>query len=251
FVGAGFVAVCAQPFESFEAAGLYPYADEHERKHLIMQRIRSDVASLWDGTHLLISGLSHGATAPVLAIGRRQAFVKDAAVWMGSTHTAVVMFDGVSNPAALEKWAANGVGAVCEGHHKRFVGRYGDGSPAAHNCSNNACYCSSPPSEASWDDDTFGTIAGGSANSYGCADFAPTTGNVLWRFVACDGGPSGSCGTDTVPKEQQQAAFKALDGCANTTASFESFPNCNHGQCGKWSTCGGASALAWLEQNGW
>ena len=32
-----------------------------------------------------------------------------AAVWTGSTHTAVIMFDGISNPRSLEEWAGSQV----------------------------------------------------------------------------------------------------------------------------------------------
>lgn len=82
---------------------------------------------------LLISGASHGGTAPMVMIATHRALRDYASVWTGSTHTAVIMFDGISNPCTLDEWVGSqAVGPNCGLFHRRWVGRYGDGAPLVH-----------------------------------------------------------------------------------------------------------------------
>lgn len=139
FVERGFVAACAQPFTTDEEGGAYPYYAEWDRMHHLMQRLRSETSDIWDGSHLLISGSSHGGTAPMVVIASHRALRDYASVWTGSTHTAVIMFDGISNPRTLDEWAGEqAVGSSCGVFHRRWVGRYADGAPLLHSCSNDA-----------------------------------------------------------------------------------------------------------------
>jgi len=252
YADAGFVAVCGQVFTTSAEAGRYPYADELERTAHLIARARAEAGAAWDGSHLLIAGVSHGATAPAAAIAAGRVFRDDAAVWTGSQRTAVVLFDGISNPATLEEWTA--VQDGCASWHRRFVGRYGDGDPLAHSCSNGACYCSDPPHADDWARDVTVIGADTPPSPYGCDDFSAATGEpILYRYVSCGGGaapPCGSLGT-IIPDEQQSAPYEAIRGCDGITASYQDLPACPHTACGGWDVCGGADAIAWLEDNGW
>jgi hypothetical protein len=251
----GFVAACAQPFTTEAEGGKYPYHVEFERMHYLMQEIRAQAASLWDGSKLLISGVSHGATAPAVAIASQKAFVSHPAVWMGGSHTAVVLFDGISNPKTLEEWTgAQPAGSGCGLFHQRFVGRYGDGSPLLHGCNNGACYCSSPAHAEDWNKDTVLIGSVSPPSPYQCAHFTPAAGSVLYRHVSCSGIPgSNACGLagDIVPDDQQLLAHQAIKDCPGVVASYAKY-DCAHTLCGAFSpNCGGDDALTWLQANGW
>lgn len=258
FVERGFVAACAQPYTTDEAGGAYPYHVEWDRMHHLMQRLRSETSDIWDGSHLLISGGSHGGTAPMIMIAGHRALRDYASVWTGSTHTAVIMFDGISDPRALEEWAGEqAVGSYCGSFHRRWVGRYGDGAPLVHSCSNDACYCSDPDHAADWALDSLIPGSTDPASPYTCDDFVQASEPTLYRFVSCSGiAGSAACGLiggDVVPDAQQSELFDALKNCDGITASYARY-DCPHLLCGGFDTdmnCGGADALDWLTENGW
>jgi hypothetical protein len=216
---------------------------------------RSAAASVWSAKRLLHSGVSHGATAPLVAIASRRAFEEHAATWTGSEKTAVVLFDGISNPATLEEWAAaQPIGSGCGLSHQRWVGRYQDGSPLVHGCGNGACYCSDPERAVDWEKDTVVLGSTYPPSPYVCDDFTPEAGEILYRFVSCGAASAaGACSFsgDIIPDAQQLLPFQALDACPGVTATYASYPSCTHVQCGGWDACGGRDAVQWLEQNGW
>jgi hypothetical protein len=250
YAAAGFVAACAQPFTN--AAVNYPNHQEFARMDRILQRIRAEAAPFWTGHKLLLTGVSHGATGPLAAIASNRALRDHPGNWTGSTHTAVVLYDGHSNPATLEEWAGSQPG--CENHHALLVGRYGDGNPTLHSCGNGACFCSSPSHASDWAKDT--TLIGATSppGPYQCLDFTPTSGTVLYRFVSCGSGTiAGACDLqqgDVNPDDQQRLPYEALRDCGGVTGSYRSYPLCGHTACGAW-VCGGADSITWLEQNGW
>ena len=252
YADAGFVAVCAQPFTTSQESGLYPYADELERMSHLTARARAEAGDAWDGTHFLVAGVSHGATAPAAAIAAGRVFHDQPEVWTGSQRTAVVLFDGISNPASLEEWAGGQEG--CGVWHRRFVARYGDGSPLVHNCVNGVCYCSDPPHAADWARDVTVIGAATPPSPYACDDFAGDGAeDVAYRYVSCGGGAAPPCdaaGT-IIPDDQQELPYMAIRDCAGITASYQDLPACPHTACGGWDACGGADAVAWLEENGW
>ena len=258
FVDRGFIAACAQPYTTDGEGGAYPFHMEWDRMHLLMQRLRSETADIWDGSHLLISGASHGGTAPMVAIANNRALRDYASVWSGSTHTAIVMYDGISNPRTLEEWAGNQlVGSNCGIFHSRWVGRYGDGAPLLHSCSNDACYCSTPAHAADWVLDTVTPGSIDPTSPFTCNDFIQDSTMTQYRFVSCSGIPGaaacGSLGGDIVPDEQQSTLYDALKNCKGITASYARY-DCPHILCGGFDTianCGGADTIDWLTNNGW
>jgi hypothetical protein len=252
YAAAGFVAACAQPYTTTDEAGAYPIYQEFDRMHELLVQLRAlpDVQAAWDGSKLLISGVSHGATAPLVAIAAKAALRKHAAVWTGSSKTAVVLYDGISNPATLEEWAAQQLG--CGLFHSRFVGRYGDGKPLLHSCLNKACFCSAPAHASDWAADTVVLGATAPPSPYTCLDVTPQSGSVLYRFVSCSGAGVAACGLlgDIIPDEQQTKAFDAIKGCAGVVASHQTYASCAHTQCGA-KLCGLDDTLVWLKTQGW
>jgi hypothetical protein len=248
----GFVAVCAQPYTTNTESGAYPFHMEWERMHELMQQIRQapEVQAAWDGTKLLISGVSHGGTAPLVVIAANRALRDHAAEWTGSTHTAVILYDGISNPALLEEWAGKTQG--CSLYHSRWVGRYGDGKPLIHSCINKACFCSTPPHKPDWEADTVVIGATSPKSPYTCQDLTPQSGTVLYRFVSCSGGTAKPCGAlgDLIPDEQQKLPHDTMAGCTGITASYKQYPNCGHSLCGS-QLCGRLESVAWLKTQGW
>jgi hypothetical protein len=258
FVDRGFVAACAQPYTTGDAGGAYPYYTEWDRMHYLMQQLRIDTAEIWDGSHLLISGASHGGTAPMVMIASHRALRDYASVWTGSTHTAITMFDGISNPRKLEEWAGSQAsGSGCGLFHSRWVGRYGDGSPLLHSCDNDACYCATPAHMSDWVLDTVTPGAIDPTSPYSCDDFVQDSKQTLYRFVSCSGDAGASaCSAmsgDIVPDEQQSELYNALKDCDGISASYVRY-NCPHILCGGFNTssnCGGDDAISWLLDNGW
>ncbi len=258
FVDRGFIAACAQPYTTEDEGGAHPYYMEWDRMHYLMQRLRTDLIEIWDGSHLLISGSSHGGTAPMIMIASHRALKDYDAVWTGTAHTAVIMFDGISNPRTLEEWAGNqDAGSGCGLLHSRWVGRYADGSPLLHSCSNDACYCSTPSHREDWALDTITPGAIDPTSPYTCTDFTQNSGQTLYRFVSCSGiSGAAACSTlsgDIVPDDQQSQLYESLKNCNGITASYVHY-DCPHIYCGGFNTsanCGGDDAIAWLQENGW
>ena len=254
YADAGFVAVCAQPFTTADEAGRYPYAAELERMDRLTARARVEAGVAWTGKKLLHAGVSHGGTAPLVVIAKGRLLETRPTTWRGSERTALVAFDGISNPRTLEEWTgAQASGSGCAAFHSRFVGRYGDGSPLTHSCSNGACFCSAPPHASAWAQDVVDLAATSPASPYACADFTADAGSTLLRFVSCEGQGAPACGAtggDIIPTEQQRGAYDGLKSCPGVVASYAVHPLCAHVACGAWDACGGAEAVAWLASQG-
>jgi len=258
----GVLVACAQPFTTSEEAGRYPYADERGRMELLTGRIRAQASTLsadgvagWDGRYLVIGGVSHGATAPVAAIARSRAFVNRPDIWTGKDGTAVILFDGISDPARLEASIGLADDPACAPWHARFVGRYGAKAPLAHSCDNDACYCAG--GGQGWERDT--TVVGQTAgpnwpgSPYSCADLGTPAQRVQYRVVSCGGGQAAPCGAlgDIIPDDQQTRLVDALATCPEVAVTYHDHPGCGHSLCGSWDFCGGEKARSWLTSLGW
>jgi hypothetical protein len=141
------------------------------------------------------------------------------------------------------------VGSGCALYHSR--GRYRDGSPLIHSCSNNACYCGTPPHSAERAKDTVVLGSTVPKSPYSCTDVTPA-GNILNRFVSCEGSGAAACGAlgDIIPTPQQKLAHDAVAACPGVTASYQIYPSCGHVECGG-AQCGQADSVAWLKAQGW
>ena len=94
----GYVAVCAglyiEGHENDEVRRV-PRHSEKDRIHELISAIRESEAiqELWDGSRLLMSGVSNGATVPVVVMARHT--IDDSAEWKGSQKTAACFYDGI------------------------------------------------------------------------------------------------------------------------------------------------------------
>ncbi len=88
----GYIATCVELFETADEAGRYPYVNEAERVDASIRDIMHHpiITSRWNGKDLLISGVSHGATAPVIAM----AMTTYDEQWKGTDHTGACFYDG-------------------------------------------------------------------------------------------------------------------------------------------------------------
>jgi len=95
YVRKGYIAVCARIYEDSEGSAEFPYYLENQRVDLLVQKITSDsiIQNSWSGHYLLFSGVSHGATAPVISMARDN--FDQQSHWKGSRYTAACFFDGV------------------------------------------------------------------------------------------------------------------------------------------------------------
>jgi len=273
----GLVAVCAEPFKDSDEAAKYPFYQELERSNLVMKTVRAGLSQVWSGSKLIISGVSHGASTPLVLVARQRVLREHADLWSGHDATALVLFDGISNPASLDRWLGQKLsdgtddGARCDTWHKRFVQRYGDGNLACkHACTNKVCYCATPAHASDWEKDVAVSTADLKLQAPPSCDlFSPPSGDVFYRFVSCGGGlkpcdrvgllPCGGVdltNSDTVPDEQQVTAYDMVKDCPGVKkASYQSYPSCPHLLCGagmgaNFANCGVPDSLQWLESQG-
>lgn len=244
----GVVIACAQPFTTSDEAGRYPYADEGARMDRIMGAVRDAVGAAWSGRTLVIAGVSHGATAPVAAIAEGRRFATRPELWTGRERTAVILFDGITDPARLEASVGLSDSALCKPWHARFVGRYGEAAPLLHACDNGACYCAGGGVGWARDTTVVGQVAGPSwpASPYACGDLAGPS--IAWRVVSCGGGQADPCGPlgDIIPDDQQTRFVDALATCG-ADVTYDDHPGCAHVMCGGWDFCGGEEARTWID----
>ncbi len=100
YAEAGYVFVCANIFQNTftPAAAAVPYADEAERIDHLVRSITAHpkIRALWNGTKLLFSGISHGSTAPVIAMKQKK--YDDQISWKGTKTTGACFLDGQYDP---------------------------------------------------------------------------------------------------------------------------------------------------------
>lgn len=94
----GYAALCINYFETLTGSGYAPYVDEAQRIDIAMRAATTGpwAQAYWTGEDLLIEGISHGATAPVILMARTGLELADH--WQGSHFTAGCFFDGIYDP---------------------------------------------------------------------------------------------------------------------------------------------------------
>ena len=133
---------------------------------------------------------------------------------------------------------------------RRIRDRVAGPRPFAFSCC--WCFCSNPAHKAEWEADSLVLGATSPKSPYSCQDVTPTSGTVLYRFVACSGGSAAPCTGlgDLIPDEQQQLPHEGIKGCTGVVSSYKRYPNCGHSLCGS-ALCGRTDTLAWLKSQGW
>ncbi len=87
-------------FDTATGSGAAPHVDEAARIDLAVREATTGpwAQAHWTGRDLLLEGISHGATAPVILMARTA--LDDQSHWHGSHFTAGCFFDGSYDPVA-------------------------------------------------------------------------------------------------------------------------------------------------------
>jgi len=229
---AGFFATCVILFEDSDGAGMEPYFKESTRVDLSLKAVVEFGKTVWNGKDLMLAGISHGATAPVIAMARTA--IDDAAEWKGSRKTAACFFDGAYDVAATDELLGTGDnGGVCTMPlpHARIVGRYYSSAPLLHSCSNNKCACD-PDHSPDMDQDT---ITGVAPSSFAVRQ---------WKLIEC-GSAMDPCTQDMLPKAPIDALCNSIDSSPDHTCVLDPMPNASHGTCA--GPAGAAKCISWFD----
>ena len=138
YASQGYAAVCINYFDTPTGSGEVPYVDEASRIDTAVKEATTGAwaDAYWTGEHLLLQGISHGATAPVILMARTTLSAQ--AHWHGSAYTGGCFFDGSYNQLAtanlLKTGALGGGPCTTPVSHSRGLERYcGPGATTA-NC---------------------------------------------------------------------------------------------------------------------
>lgn len=229
---AGYFATCVILFEDSDAAGLEPYFKEATRVDLSLRSVVDFGKAVWNGKDLMLAGISHGATAPVIAMARTA--IDDAAQWKGTRKTAACFFDGAYDVAATDELLGTGNdGGVCNAPvpHARVVGRYYSSAPIVHSCANNKCACD-PDHSPDMDQDSITGVAP--------SNFAVKQ----WKLIEC-GSAMDPCTQDILPKAPIDALCNLIDGSPDHSCVLDPMPNASHGTCA--GPTGAAKCISWFD----
>jgi hypothetical protein len=214
YASRGYAAVCINYFDTPEGSGTAPYVDEAERIDLAVREATTGTwaRTYWTGEDLLLEGISHGATAPVILMARTN--LDEQPHWHGTRFTAGCFFDGSYDQAATANLLVTGAigGRPCTVpvSHARWLERYcGPGATAA------TCDLSTNPKALE------DTIAGVNPDSFSVRDF---------KLFEC-GSAMRACTGDIVAGDPVQELCQRIDASPNHTCDFVSLPSDGHLTC--------------------
>jgi len=225
FIAGGWAAACINYFETSTGSGTVPYYKEDDRLNLTVSTITSGVwgRTYWSGRHLLLQGISHGASSPLVVMARAKLDAQPS--WQGSSATAGCFFDGSVDQAATAALLATGAvgGGPCTFPVPwlRWLERYCPRAPAS---------CSNLSSNA---DALLDSVVLTPASS-----FALRT----WRLTEC-GSQLQACTGDIVPRAPFEALCRGLNAEGHT-CEFQSLPLDSHLTCHRDH---GRDCRAWFE----
>ena len=214
YAARGYAAVCINYFDSSDGSAVAPYIDEAARVDLAVREATTGAwaRAYWTGEDLLLEGISHGATAPVILMARTD--LDDQPHWQGRRLTAGCFFDGSYDQAATASLLATGArgGRPCTVpvSHARWLERYcGPGATAG------TCDLANEP-KAQQD-----TITGVLPANFAVRDM---------RMFEC-GSALPACSGDIIAGEPIQALCERIDASPTRTCAFESLPMDSHLTC--------------------
>jgi hypothetical protein len=210
----GYAAVCINYFDDAEGSGSAPYIDEAARIDLAVREATTGpwAKAYWTGEDLLLEGISHGATAPVILMARTA--LDEQPHWHGSHFTAGCFFDGSYDQAATAALLESGgiFGAACKFPvaYTRWLERYcGKGATAA------TCDLASHP-KAKLD-----TLTDIPPAAWAIRDF---------KLFEC-GSAMAACTGDIIPGPPIQQLCSQIDAGPLHSCSFGSYPADSHLTC--------------------
>ncbi|MCM0604923.1 MAG: hypothetical protein KA715_02430 [Xanthomonadaceae bacterium] len=213
FASKGYAAVCINYFDTSTGSGNVPYIDEASRIDLAVKEATSGswATSYWTGEYLLLEGISHGATAPVILMARTSLATQ--AHWKGTRVTAGCFFDGsydqVATATLLATGASGGGPCVVPVSYNRGLERYCGAGANASNCN-----LSLKPKAQQ---DTVASVA---------VNFAVKN----FRMFEC-GSAMPVCSGDIIPGAPVQTLCNNINSTSGYTCSFKSLPNDGHLTC--------------------
>ena len=210
----GYAAVCINYFDTSTGSGTAPYVDEAARIDLAVRQATTGAwaKAYWTGRDLLLEGISHGATAPIILMARTN--LDDQAHWHGSHYTAGCFFDGsydqVATADLLQTGAAGGNPCTFPVSYTRGLERYcGPGATGAT--------CDLTTNAEAQED----TITDVLPATFAIADF---------RMFEC-GSALPACTGDIIPGPPVQQLCQRIDLSPTHTCTFGSFPSDGHLSC--------------------
>ncbi len=214
YAARGYAAVCINYFDTSTGSGTAPYIDEAARIDLAVREATTGAWArrYWSGRDLLLQGISHGATAPVILMARTT--LEEQAHWRGTHFTAGCFFDGAYDQAAtaslLATGAAGGRPCTVPVSYTRWLERYcGPGASGA------SCNLTTVP--RALDD----TITGVLPTSFAIRDF---------KMFEC-GSALPACSGDIVAGDPVRQLCERIDAAPTHTCSFGSLPTDGHLTC--------------------
>lgn len=214
YASRGYAAVCINYFETSEGSGAKPYVDEASRIDLSLREATTGAwaQAYWTGEDLLLEGISHGATAPVIAMARTT--LDDAPHWRGSHFTAGCFFDGVYDTLATESLLATGAlgmkPCTLPVSYQRLLERYCGPGATASTCD--------LASSAKAKEDSITEV---SPDAFALHDF---------KMVEC-GSALPACTGDIIPGAPVESLCANLDASPTHTCAFGSLPTDSHLTC--------------------
>ena len=214
----GYVAVCARIFESQGAAGQFPLNKEASRVDLLIKTITSDPAIKqgWNGERLLISGVSHGATATAIAMARND-FDSADTHWRGSKTTGACFFDGIYDTRDLLNRAFDNSCSIYQRGYSRYEGRNctWSGNSKIPSTWPHPDTCRSP-------DLVLDTIIGVDVSKFAIKK---------WKIIEC-GSKMDYCSKDMVADQPQIELCNRIGADKSKSCTFSTFPTVSHHDCG-------------------
>lgn len=209
----GYAAVCINYFDTSTGSGDVPYVDEASRIDLAVKEATTGswANSYWTGEYLLLQGISHGATAPVILMARTS--LANESHWKGSKFTAGCFFDGsydqVATANLLATGAIGGGPCVTPVSYTRGLERYCGAGATSANCNLNI--------NTKAQQDTISSIA----VNFAVKDF---------KMFEC-GSSLSACFGDIIPGAPVQELCNNIHTTPGYSCSFSSLPNDSHLSC--------------------
>jgi hypothetical protein len=214
FAARGYAAVCINYFDTSTGSGSKPYIDEASRIDFAVREATTGAwaRTYWTGEDLLLEGISHGATAPLILMARTT--LDDQPHWRGSRFTGGCFFDGAYDQAATASLLATGAlgGKPCTFpvSHARWLERYcGPGATGA------TCDLTKEPKAL------VDTITRVPPAAFAIRDF---------KMFEC-GSALPACSGDIVAGAPVEALCKSLEAGPAHTCSFGALPTDGHLTC--------------------
>ncbi len=214
YAARGYAAVCINYFDTSMGSAVSPYVDEAARIDIAVREATTGAwaRAYWTGDELLLQGISHGATAPVILMARTN--LEEQPHWHGTRVTAGCFFDGAYDQVATASLLATGAvgGRPCTTpvSYTRWIERYcGPGATAA------TCDLRTRPKAQ---EDTITMV---DPAAFAIRDF---------KMFEC-GSALAACSGDIVAGAPIEALCQRLEADASHTCAYGSFPSDGHLTC--------------------